>query len=166
MYELLPANLPSWFKALDFSAWCTPALAGTLYLLNGGESRSGLSAHFPVDISNLLESIPDMAIILDKRGRVVEANSAAIRTAGHLGDKLIGMPIQELTQRLQVTDGVSPAEFAGDRRGLTGDVSQRSNHAGAGGGDGAERTPDAAPAGHRDHPGGGGFGEPNSHPQG
>ena len=111
MYELLLANLPSWFKALDFGAWCIPALAATLYLLDGGESRSGLSAHFPVDISNLLESIPDMAIILDKRGRVVEANSAAIRTAGHLGDKLIGMPIQELTQRLQVTDGVSPVTF-------------------------------------------------------
>src|SRR4051812_35519497 len=86
----------------EWGRWVLPIFTGTLYLLDDGESRKGMGT---LSVVSLLESIPDIAIIVSPKKEIVEANSAALQVVGQTREELRGAAAEQLSQIWQVTDG-------------------------------------------------------------
>ncbi len=110
-----------------FRLWAHTVLEGSLALLVAGSihlvERRG--KHAPVDpkrqveISTLLESIPEAALIVDSAGRIVDANSAAGNLVGRTREQMRGILAKEITSLLQaVGDRHEPIV----RRALAGET--------------------------------------------
>jgi PAS domain S-box-containing protein len=97
-----------WSSFLN-DAWTLSGLAlgSTLYLM--GDDHKGLGA---LEARGLLESIPDLALIIGRSGEIVEVNSAAAELIGRGPEELRKTTAQEMAQIFQVSDGTGPVNFA------------------------------------------------------
>lgn len=84
-----------------------PALfAGSIFLVERRGKRERLNPRRHVDISTLLESIPEAAFIIDKENRIIDANSAAAEMLGVTRDDLLRTSTHQISRALaDVTDG-------------------------------------------------------------
>jgi len=84
-----------------------PALfAGSIYLVERRGKRERVSPRRHVDISSLLESIPEAALIIDTENRIIDANSAAADMLGVSREDLLRTSSRQVTRALaDVTDG-------------------------------------------------------------
>jgi len=98
--------------AFEWSGITICSLGATLHLMGDGGRTRGPGDRLALEIGDLLESIPELAIVLNRAGNVVEANSAASQLIGESREGLRGMPAEKLAELLQVSDGVRPVQSA------------------------------------------------------
>jgi PAS domain S-box-containing protein len=113
-------------------------LSNSIHLVKRRGHKSQLDPKRLVEISTLLSSIPEAAVIVNSAGRIVDANSAAGQLLGKTRDEMRGMAAEEFGQLLERVEGevcepIIRRALAGqtirhDRRGLrnltTGAVSE------------------------------------------
>src|SRR5690349_2089519 len=64
-----------------------------------------------LEISTLLESMPEGVLILDAEGRILEVNAAAERFAHRPRQQLLGQRIGEMARNVHITDAGGAVEF-------------------------------------------------------
>lgn len=79
-------------------------LAGSIYVVERRGKRAPLDPRRQVDITTLLESIPDAALIIDQRQRVIDANSAAAQIAGCTREQLRYATAEQINRLMHGTD--------------------------------------------------------------
>ncbi len=79
--------------------------AGGIYLVERRGKRESVSPHRHVDISSLLESIPEAALIIDSEFRVVDANTGAAQILGTTREELLQSQVRQLRPILTDVDG-------------------------------------------------------------
>jgi len=72
-------------------------LAGGIHLVERRGRKDRLDPKRLVEISTLLESIPEAAIIVDAAGRVIDVNSAAASLVSHTREELRGQSAAEMS---------------------------------------------------------------------
>ncbi len=89
-----------------------PAIAGVLiYLMEGRRLQRRLNRERLMELSILLESMPEAVLLFDLQAQIVDANLAAQRIAGCSRPELLRMNLSELAQRLGArSDGHSIPE--------------------------------------------------------
>jgi PAS domain S-box-containing protein len=81
-------------------AWGAFVFAGSLYLFERRGKHERIDPRRLVDLSSLLESIPEAALIADLEGRIVDANSAAAQLVGASQERLRGMRVEDVGKAL------------------------------------------------------------------
>ena len=102
-----------------------PAIAGMLiYLMEARRVQRRLSRERQMELSILLESMPEAVLLFDLSGRVVDSNAAAQRMIGGARSDLLQMSLPQLARRLGARrDGqVVPEEKMVVSRALQGEV--------------------------------------------
>ncbi len=79
-------------------------LASSIHLVERRGRKDKLDPKRQVDISTLLESIPEAAIIIDSSGHVVDANSAAACLVGKTRDQMRRVKADEIARVLEKTE--------------------------------------------------------------
>ncbi len=115
-----PGAISEVFRALAHSAPALAAvlLAGNIHLVERRGSKAQLDPRRLLDISTLLESIPEASLIVDKEGRVVDANSSAAHLAGKVREELRGLPGDMFGRFLESEEGKPRESIV--RRALAG----------------------------------------------
>jgi len=70
-----------------------------------------VEARRELQLSTLLESMPEGVLILDSDARILDANSAAERFAGRTRDQMRGLTILELARQASLKDVNKPLDF-------------------------------------------------------
>jgi PAS domain S-box-containing protein len=92
--------------AAALSSVVVPVLfAGGIHLVERRGRKEQLDPKRQVEISTLLESIPEAAIIVDSNGRIVDANSTAANLVGKTREQLRGLAAEEIGQLLENPEG-------------------------------------------------------------
>src|SRR5690349_20720696 len=74
--------------------------AGSIYLVERRGKRERVHPQRQVDISSLLESIPEAAIIVDTEHKIIDGNSAAAQILGITREELVRSTTQQLGDTL------------------------------------------------------------------
>ncbi len=91
--------------------------AGGIHLVERRGKKGQLGPGRQVDVSTLLESIPEAAVMVDSAGRVVDANSAAAHLAGRRREQMRGVAADEMAGLSGEVDGLRDSIV---RRALAG----------------------------------------------
>jgi PAS domain S-box-containing protein len=83
-------------------AW--PMLLGGIYLVERRGKNRPLNPKRQVDITTLLESIPEAALIVDSDRRIIDANSSAAQMLGRSREQLLEASWNDLGDMMQVID--------------------------------------------------------------
>ena len=86
--------------------------AGSIYLVERRGKRERVHPHRHVDISSLLESIPEAAFIIDSDFRIVDANSSAAQILGMTREDLLRSQVSQLRRILADVNGAPPNSAA------------------------------------------------------
>lgn len=70
-------------------------MAGNIHLVDRRGKQGPIDPKRQVEISTLLESIPEAAVIVDHNGRIVDANSVACHLVGRTREELLGVAAGE-----------------------------------------------------------------------
>ncbi|MBZ5628539.1 MAG: PAS domain-containing protein [Acidobacteriia bacterium] len=70
-------------------------MAGNIHLVDRRGKQGPIDPRRQVEISTLLESIPEAAVIVDNNGRIVDANSVTSHLVGRTREELRGMVAEE-----------------------------------------------------------------------
>jgi len=89
-----------WFTALG-----PVFFASSIYLVERRGKRERVHPQRQVDISSLLESIPEAALIIDADHRIIDANSTAAQTLGMTREELLRSDTRPLTRMLADRNG-------------------------------------------------------------
>ena len=83
-----------------------------------------MEARRELQLSTLLESMPEGVLILDSEARILDANSAAERFAGRTRDQMRGITILELARQAGLQEADRPVDFPSlaARRALRGET--------------------------------------------
>jgi two-component system sensor histidine kinase HydH len=76
-------------------------LSSNIHLVERRGKKDRLDPHRQVEISTLLESIPEAAVMVDSRGRIVDANSAAAYIVGITREEMRGVAAEEIGRSLE-----------------------------------------------------------------
>ncbi len=118
------ALLPhGWVNAYTFGV---ALLASSIHLVERRGRKDQLDPKRQVDISTLLESIPEAAIIIDSTGRVVDANSAAGALVGKTREQLRGSRAGDIVRLLEKGDVQHHGAIV--RRALQGHTVRHERH--------------------------------------
>jgi PAS domain S-box-containing protein len=80
--------------------------AGSIYVVERRGKRERVHPQRQVDISSLLESIPEAALIVDTEHRIIDANSTAAQILGVTREELVGSPTRQVGHALaDLTNG-------------------------------------------------------------
>jgi len=85
-------------------AFCVVLVGTSIHLVERRGRKDKLDPKRQVDISTLLESIPEAAIIIDSEGHVVDANSAAGSLIGKTREQLRTSDAGEIARLLEKTE--------------------------------------------------------------
>lgn len=100
-----------------------PVVFGSsIYLVERRGKRERVHPHRHVDISSLLESIPEAALIVDAELHIIDANSAAAQILGMDRDALLRTEVPELRRMLADITGDTSNTAAILTRALKGDA--------------------------------------------
>ena len=95
-------------------------LGGSIHLVERRGKTEKLDPRRQVEISTLLESIPEAAIIIDAGGQIVEANSAAAHLVSSSREQLRGRQAEQFKYVLQASSDPAPEPVVS--RALQGQV--------------------------------------------
>jgi PAS domain S-box-containing protein len=90
-----------WPLTIALPSFGVALFAGGIHLVERRGRKEQLDPKRQVEISSLLESIPETAIIVDSNGRIVDANSAAAHLAGKTREQLRGTAAEEIGRLLE-----------------------------------------------------------------
>jgi PAS domain S-box-containing protein len=82
-----------------------------LYVMEGRRKQKKLGHERLVEISTLLESMPEVVFIFDQQGNLVDCNGAAVSFSGLKRKELLGLPLGELARHLGAQANDKPIEF-------------------------------------------------------
>jgi len=99
--------------------------AGSIHLVERRGRKDKLDPKRQVEISTLLESVPEASIIIDSTGHVVDANSAASTLIGKTREQLRGSNAEDIVRVLEKTDGNHEPVL---RRALQGHTVRHERH--------------------------------------
>jgi PAS domain S-box-containing protein len=83
-------------------------LAGGIHLVERRGRKDQLDPSRQIEITTLLESIPEAAMILDSNRRIVDANSAAASLIGKTREQMRGMSAEEISGLVKEPEGKPP----------------------------------------------------------
>ncbi len=117
-FALIHGVLELGAKVLSFTATGF-VFGGSIYLIERRGRREPLDPKRQVDISTLLESIPEAALIADVQGRIVDINTSAAQMVGLTREQLRGASVVELSRALapEVATGAMPPSLLTALRG-------------------------------------------------
>ena len=99
-------------------------MATNLRIADGGKARVLAEPECELEISTLLEALPDAALVCNCSGKIVEANSALEALAGVSRERLLQLNIEKLARHLWVSQdpSVIDAKRLSSVRALRGEV--------------------------------------------
>lgn len=74
------------------------SLAASVFLVERRGRREKLDPKRQVEINSILEAIPEAALVLDRRGHIVDANSSAAALIGLSRERLANSPVSDLAR--------------------------------------------------------------------
>lgn len=85
-------------------------LAGRIHLVErrGRKDKDTIDPRRQIEITTLLESIPEAAVIMDSNGRIVDANSAAASLIGKTREQIHGISAEEISGLVKGPEGKPP----------------------------------------------------------
>ncbi len=104
-----------------FSSLAPLLFAGSIYLVERRGKQERIGPHRQVDISSLLESIPEAALIIDADHRIIDANSVAGQALGMTREELLRSDTRELRRLLADIDGERQSDATILNRALHGE---------------------------------------------
>jgi PAS domain S-box-containing protein len=113
MLMRVPGVVPE--EVHNLSNWAVFPLvsASLLYVMESRRKQQRLGQERLIELSTLLESMPEAVFIFDPSGRLVEVNSAAVTFSGMRRDDLLNFPVQRLARHLAAqSDEDRPVDFA------------------------------------------------------
>jgi len=109
-----PGSVPE--EVHNLSNWAVfPAVAASLlYVMESRRKQQRLGQERLIELSTLLESMPEAVFIFDPAGRLIEVNSAAAAFSGLRREDLLNFPAARLARHLAAqSDEGEPVDFAG-----------------------------------------------------
>jgi two-component system sensor histidine kinase AtoS len=82
-----------------------------LFVMEGRRKQQKLGHERLVELSTLLESMPEAVFIFDREGNLIDCNGAAVSFAGLKRKELLGLPLGELARHLGAQAEDKPIEF-------------------------------------------------------
>ena len=99
----------------NLSNWAVFPLvaASLLYVMESRRKQQRLGQERLIELSTLLESMPEAVFIFDPTGRLIEVNSAAVAFSGMPREDLLSYPVARLARHLAAqSDEGRPVDFA------------------------------------------------------
>src|ERR1051325_869138 len=97
-----PMGLTSFSHSLALFYSLVPGVlfAGSIYFIERRGKREGIPPHRQVDISSVLNSIPEAALIVDREDHVIDANAIASQILGMSREELLRASSRQLGQAI------------------------------------------------------------------
>ena len=109
----VPGSVPEEVHSLTNWAVFPLVAASLLYVMESRRKQQRLGQERQIELSTLLESMPEAVFIFDPAGRLIEANSAAVAFSGMRREDLVNFPVARLARHLAAqSDDNRPLDIA------------------------------------------------------
>jgi two-component system sensor histidine kinase HydH len=106
-----PSEVPEEIHSLSNLLVFPLVAAILLYVMEGRRKQKKLGHERQVELSILLESMPEAVLIFDRQGNLIDCNGAAVSFSGLKRKELLGLPLRELARHLGARADDKPIEF-------------------------------------------------------